>query len=266
MVPTVIDADRDAARAIHRRTLGGYVVLPNYRNYWKAAGYEDEMVAIETALAAGDREAVTAAMSDAWIDDCTISGGPDEVRAQLDAWFDLGVTPIAVMSSTGGGQLHAIGELFATVRLTCDNGPRRRPRHPLPSCVMKKLVLPLAAVLALAACGGDDEESTGTEAATRRPPEAAADTHGRGAPPTPPRRGRRRPRAAAATTEAATETTDAAAATTEAAAETTGSRDAETTTGDDHGRHDGRQRRPRRHDRPGHLRTRQRRVVRDRAC
>lgn len=29
---------------------------------------------------------------------------------------------------------------------------------------MKKLVLPLAAVLALAACGGDDEESTGTEA------------------------------------------------------------------------------------------------------
>src|SRR5690606_28676737 len=35
MVPTVIDADRAAARAIHRRTLGGYVVLPNYRNYWK---------------------------------------------------------------------------------------------------------------------------------------------------------------------------------------------------------------------------------------
>lgn len=113
MVPTVIDADRDAARAIHRRTLGGYVVLPNYRNYWKAAGYEDEMSSIETALDAGDRDAVTAAMTDRWLDDCTISGGPDEVRSQLDAWFDLGVTPIAVMSSTSGGQAHAIGELFA---------------------------------------------------------------------------------------------------------------------------------------------------------
>ncbi|MFV0307776.1 MAG: LLM class flavin-dependent oxidoreductase [Desertimonas sp.] len=113
MVPTVIDADRDAARAIHRRTLAGYVVLPNYRNYWKAAGYEEEMVAVERALDADDRDAVAAAMTDRWLDDCTISGGPDEVRAQLDAWFDLGVTPIAVMSSTTGGQAHAIGELFA---------------------------------------------------------------------------------------------------------------------------------------------------------
>ncbi|MEY2522698.1 MAG: hypothetical protein QOJ66_1263, partial [Ilumatobacteraceae bacterium] len=43
MVPTVIDADLDAARAIHRRTLVTYVTLPNYRNYWKQAGYEEEM-------------------------------------------------------------------------------------------------------------------------------------------------------------------------------------------------------------------------------
>ncbi len=112
MVPTVIDADRDAARAIHRRTLGGYVVLPNYRNYWKAAGYEAEMVAIEAALAAGDREALPGLMTDRWLDDCTISGSPSEVRDQFEAWFDAGVLPIAVMSSTSGGQLHAIGQLF----------------------------------------------------------------------------------------------------------------------------------------------------------
>ena len=112
MVPTVIDADRDAARAIHRRTLGGYVVLPNYRNYWKAAGYEAAMVAIEAALAAGDREALPGLMTDRWLDDCTISGSPSEVRDQFEAWFDAGVLPIAVMSSTSGGQLHAIGQLF----------------------------------------------------------------------------------------------------------------------------------------------------------
>ena len=112
MVPTVIDADRDAARAIHRRTLGRYVVLPNYRNYWKAAGYEAEMVAIEAALAAGDREALPGLMTDRWLDDCTISGSPSEVRDQFEAWFDAGVLPIAVMSSTSGGQLHAIGQLF----------------------------------------------------------------------------------------------------------------------------------------------------------
>jgi alkanesulfonate monooxygenase SsuD/methylene tetrahydromethanopterin reductase-like flavin-dependent oxidoreductase (luciferase family) len=112
MVPTVIDADRDAARAIHRRTLGGYIVLPNYRNYWKQAGYAEEMEAIEAALAAGDRDALPGLMTDRWLDDCTISGSPTEVRDQLEAWFDTGVLPIAVMSSTSGGQLHAIGQLF----------------------------------------------------------------------------------------------------------------------------------------------------------
>ena len=112
MVPTVIDADRDAARAIHRRTLTGYVSLPNYRNYWKLAGYEAEMTAIEQALAAGDRDAIAAAMTDRWIDDCTISGSGTEVRDRLEAWFDMGVLPIAVMSSTTGGQLKAIRELF----------------------------------------------------------------------------------------------------------------------------------------------------------
>ncbi len=112
MAPTVIDEDKDAARAIHRRTLTGYVALPNYRNYWKAAGYEDEMAAIEDAIAAGDRDKLPSLMTDDWVDDCTISGGPGEVRERLDAWYDLGVTPIAVMSSTTGGQAHAIKQLF----------------------------------------------------------------------------------------------------------------------------------------------------------
>ena len=112
MVPTVIDSDLDAARAIHRRTLGGYIVLPNYRNYWRIAGYAEEMDAIEMALERGDRDAATAAMSDRWIDDCTISGAAEVVREKLAQWFDAGVTPIAVMSSTTGGQAKAIRQLF----------------------------------------------------------------------------------------------------------------------------------------------------------
>ncbi len=113
MIPTVVDADKAAARAIHRRTLGGYVALPNYRNYWKQAGYEEEMAAIEDALAARDRDAVAAAMTDAWIDDCTLSGSPAEIRDGVAAWREVGVTtPILVMSSTSGGQLKAVQELF----------------------------------------------------------------------------------------------------------------------------------------------------------
>ncbi|MCU1396809.1 MAG: putative oxidoreductase [Ilumatobacteraceae bacterium] len=112
MVPTVIDEDLDAARAIHRRTLSGYLVRPNYRNYWRAAGYTEEMDAIETALAAGDRQGATAAMTNRWLDDCTISGSPAVVRERLQGWHDIGVTPIAVMSSTTGGQAKAIRQLF----------------------------------------------------------------------------------------------------------------------------------------------------------
>ena len=88
------------------------MILPNYRNYWKAAGYEDEMAAIEDAVAAGDRDTLPALMTDAWIDDCTLSGSAGEVREGLAAWSATGVTPIAVMSSTTGGQAKAIGELF----------------------------------------------------------------------------------------------------------------------------------------------------------
>jgi alkanesulfonate monooxygenase SsuD/methylene tetrahydromethanopterin reductase-like flavin-dependent oxidoreductase (luciferase family) len=113
MIPTVIDNDVEAARAVNRKTLTGYVSLPNYRNYWKAAGYVAEMEAIEEALAAGNRDALPSLMTNDWLDDCTISGSAGHARERLAAWADAGVHPIAVMSSTTGGQAKAIAELFA---------------------------------------------------------------------------------------------------------------------------------------------------------
>jgi alkanesulfonate monooxygenase SsuD/methylene tetrahydromethanopterin reductase-like flavin-dependent oxidoreductase (luciferase family) len=113
MIPTVIDEDVEAARAINRRTLAGYVSLPNYRNYWRAAGYTAEMDAIEEAIEAGNKDAVTGLMTNEWLDDCTISGSASKVRERLAQWANAGVMPIAVMSSTTGGQAKAIGELFA---------------------------------------------------------------------------------------------------------------------------------------------------------
>ena len=113
MIPTVIDDDLDAARARNRKTLQGYVALPNYRNYWIEAGYEAEMAAVQAGLAAKDHEAVLGAMSDRWLDDCTLSGPVDRVRGGVEAWFDAGVTtPILVPSSTSGGQAKALAELF----------------------------------------------------------------------------------------------------------------------------------------------------------
>jgi len=113
MLPTVIDDDREAAANRNRATLTGYVALPNYRNYWKQAGYEEEMNAIEAALAAGEKDKVTSFMSDKWLSSCTIYGSVNQVREATEAWIELGVTPILVPSSTSGGQLKAIEEMFS---------------------------------------------------------------------------------------------------------------------------------------------------------
>jgi alkanesulfonate monooxygenase SsuD/methylene tetrahydromethanopterin reductase-like flavin-dependent oxidoreductase (luciferase family) len=117
MVPTCVDDDRAAAAAVMRRTLVGYVKLPNYQNYWIEAGYEDEMRAVRAAVARGDDAAVQAAMSDRWLSDVTLFGPAAEVRDGVDAWRAAGLkTVILVPSSTRGNQLVAFEELFAAFR------------------------------------------------------------------------------------------------------------------------------------------------------
>jgi alkanesulfonate monooxygenase SsuD/methylene tetrahydromethanopterin reductase-like flavin-dependent oxidoreductase (luciferase family) len=114
MIPTCISDDEAAAAAVNRKTLGFYTALPNYRNYWKEAGYVEEMEAIEKALAAGERERVPELMSDAWLADATLYGSAAKVREGIEAWYDAGVTtPIIVPSSAEGNQLKAFQELFA---------------------------------------------------------------------------------------------------------------------------------------------------------
>lgn len=114
MIPTVIADDEEAAKAVHRRTLSRYVQLPNYRNYWRAAGYEDEMTAIEGAIEHRELDRLPELMSDRWLADCTLFGSAAKVREGVEAWYDAGVrTPILVPSSTAGGQMRAFEELFA---------------------------------------------------------------------------------------------------------------------------------------------------------
>jgi len=113
MVPTCISEDRAAAAAVNRRTLTGYAMLPNYRNYWKEAGYVEEMEAVEKALEAREVERVPELLSDRWLADTTLFGTASEVREGAEAWVDAGVkTPILVPSSAAGNQLVAFKELF----------------------------------------------------------------------------------------------------------------------------------------------------------
>jgi alkanesulfonate monooxygenase SsuD/methylene tetrahydromethanopterin reductase-like flavin-dependent oxidoreductase (luciferase family) len=114
MIPTTISDDKQAAAAVNRKTLTGYALLPNYRNYWKQAGYEEEMSGVEEALAAKDLDRVPECLSDRWLADTTLFGSASEVREGIEAWFDAGIkTPIIVPSSASGGQMQAIEEFLA---------------------------------------------------------------------------------------------------------------------------------------------------------
>jgi alkanesulfonate monooxygenase SsuD/methylene tetrahydromethanopterin reductase-like flavin-dependent oxidoreductase (luciferase family) len=114
MLPVCICDDRAAAAAVSRRTLAGYLTLPNYRNVWREAGYAEEMDAVEKALASGERERIGEIPGDRWLADCTLFGSAAEVRDGVAAWREAGLrTAILVPSSAAGNQFRAFEELFA---------------------------------------------------------------------------------------------------------------------------------------------------------
>ena len=85
-----------------------------YRNYWKEAGYVEEMEAVEKALAARDRDSIPGLLSDRWLADTTLFGTASQVREGVEAWYEAGVkTPILVPSSAVGKQAQAFEEIFA---------------------------------------------------------------------------------------------------------------------------------------------------------
>jgi alkanesulfonate monooxygenase SsuD/methylene tetrahydromethanopterin reductase-like flavin-dependent oxidoreductase (luciferase family) len=114
MLPTCVTDDEAAGLALHRRHLVHYALLPNYRNYWKEAGYGEEMWAIEQAIAENRRDDIAHYLTDRWIADNTLCGSATKVRDRLSAWYAAGVnTPVLVPSSLNGNQITALQELFA---------------------------------------------------------------------------------------------------------------------------------------------------------
>ena len=114
MIPTCISDDIEAAKAVNRRTLSSYGLLPNYRNYWKEAGYREEMEAIERAIAEGRQSEVGRCFSDKWLADNTLFGPAAKVREGVQAWHAAGVRELIIVpSSAAGNQITAPEEVFA---------------------------------------------------------------------------------------------------------------------------------------------------------
>jgi alkanesulfonate monooxygenase SsuD/methylene tetrahydromethanopterin reductase-like flavin-dependent oxidoreductase (luciferase family) len=114
MLPVCLSEDVDVAKTLLRRRLVHYALLPNYRAYWKEAGYVDEMTAVENAIADSRPDDIPRYLTDRWLADNTLFGPPTKVRDGVEAWRAAGVnTPILVPNSVAGNQITALDELFA---------------------------------------------------------------------------------------------------------------------------------------------------------
>lgn len=113
-IRTCISDDVDAAKAVLRQTMAHYWAMPNYRNYWKEAGYRDEMNAAETAIAAGRSDQLPKYLTDRWLADCTLYGPAASIREGVEQWRDAGITtPVLVPLSPDGDQMNGLKAVFA---------------------------------------------------------------------------------------------------------------------------------------------------------
>jgi alkanesulfonate monooxygenase SsuD/methylene tetrahydromethanopterin reductase-like flavin-dependent oxidoreductase (luciferase family) len=113
MLPVCVCDDESAAMALLRHRLVHYALLPNYRAYWKEAGYVEEMTAVEQVVADNRLEDIPKYLTDGWLADNTVYGSVTKVRDGIAAWQAAGVnTPVLVPNSVDGNQLTALDELF----------------------------------------------------------------------------------------------------------------------------------------------------------
>jgi alkanesulfonate monooxygenase SsuD/methylene tetrahydromethanopterin reductase-like flavin-dependent oxidoreductase (luciferase family) len=113
-IRTCISDDIGRAKAVLRHTMAHYLLLPYYRNYWKEAGYLDEMAAVEKAVASGETAGLGRYLTDAWLADVTLFGTAAQIRDGVEAWREAGIrTPVLVPLSPDGSQEAALRQAFA---------------------------------------------------------------------------------------------------------------------------------------------------------
>ena len=96
-----IETDPAKARALGRKELARYMVLPNYRNNWLREGFT------EAELANGG--------SDRFIDAMCLWGDADTVRRGLRAHFDAGATHVCLQPVHEDGNMAARDKIIETL-------------------------------------------------------------------------------------------------------------------------------------------------------
>jgi alkanesulfonate monooxygenase SsuD/methylene tetrahydromethanopterin reductase-like flavin-dependent oxidoreductase (luciferase family) len=91
-VPSAVTDDVGAAYATMRGDLLTYFGLPFYRAMIERSGFGDDIAAFDEAAGKGDGEGMQAAISDAFLELLTATGGEDAVRGGLERYREAGTT------------------------------------------------------------------------------------------------------------------------------------------------------------------------------
>jgi probable F420-dependent oxidoreductase len=96
-------ADAEAARAVARRAIAGYLTVPVYRAFHEWLGRGGQLAAMWRAWEGGDRRAALAAIPDEVVDALVVHGAPAACREQVLRYVDAGVTiPVIALLPVGG--------------------------------------------------------------------------------------------------------------------------------------------------------------------
>lgn len=85
----VIHPDGREARRRAAGLVGFYASVKTYESFFEFHGFAAEAAAVRAAFAAGDVDAMTAAVSEEMVDALTLAGTPDEVEAKLAGYAGL---------------------------------------------------------------------------------------------------------------------------------------------------------------------------------
>jgi probable F420-dependent oxidoreductase len=102
--------DVPAARGLVKSVFAPYIATSVYNRFYRWMGYEDEAQAVLDA--AGDRQAMTGAVTDRVIDDLFCLGTADEVAAKIASYCEAGVT-VPVVQALSFGREQAEATLWA---------------------------------------------------------------------------------------------------------------------------------------------------------
>jgi probable F420-dependent oxidoreductase len=91
-VPSALTDDPAAAYATMRRDLIPYFGLPFYRAMLERSGFGEDVAAFDAAAGRGDGDAMQAAISDAFLEVLTATGGEEAVRAGVERYRQAGTT------------------------------------------------------------------------------------------------------------------------------------------------------------------------------